>query len=33
MGFGKVVGLEVELTGYSYQDMGTAIMLSTGLSF
>jgi hypothetical protein len=33
MGFGKVVGLEVELTGYAYQDMGSAVMLSTGLSF
>jgi hypothetical protein len=33
MGFGKIVGLEVELTGYSYNDMGTAVMLSTGLSF
>lgn len=33
MGFGKLVGLEVELTGYSYQDMGTSVMFSAGWSF
>jgi hypothetical protein len=33
MGFGKVVGLEVELSVYSYQDMGTSAMFSAGLSF
>jgi hypothetical protein len=33
MGFGKVVGLELELTGYSYKDMGTSVMFSAGLSF
>lgn len=31
MGFGKLV--EVELTGYSYQDMGTAALLSAGWNF
>lgn len=31
MGFGKLV--EVELTGYSYQDMGTSALLSAGWNF
>jgi hypothetical protein len=33
MGFGKLVGLELELTGYSYQEMGTSAMLSAGWRF
>lgn len=33
MGFGKIVGLELELTGYSYQDMGSSVIFSAGLSF
>jgi hypothetical protein len=33
MGFGKLVGLEMELTGYSYQDMGTSVMFSAGWNF
>jgi hypothetical protein len=33
MGFGKDVGMELELTGYSYEEMGQSAMLTAGWSF
>ena len=33
MGFGKTVGLELELTAYSYQEMGSSVVFSAGWSF
>jgi hypothetical protein len=33
MGFGKTVGLELELTGYSYKEMGSSVVFSAGWSF